>query len=207
MISIQVKEMDRRQQIIEVSQQFFATFGYHKTKVSDIVREVGIAQGTFYWHFKSKEAIALEIIHQGQTDLLQLISQGYRKSPGTVQDAVKSSEKLFEDLFTFSIGNRYVMEMIFKGIESEESVQRAIMETRLKVEEAFKNNIKRAMDLNILPNQDPSLQSALLISLFEGILSRWLFGPEMSDSNLKKKIPKELAQEIVRFEFFGLLGI
>lgn len=199
--------MDRRQQILEVSQQFFATFGYHKTKVSDIVREVGIAQGTFYWHFKSKEAIALEIIQQGQTDLLQLISQGYRTSAGTVQDAVKSSEKLFTDLFNFSSQNRYVMEMIFKGIESEESVQLAIMETRLKVEEAFKDNIERAMDLNILPKQDPSLQSALLMSLFEGILSRWLFGPQSSDYNLKNKQPHELAQEIVRFEFFGLLGI
>ena len=49
--------MDRREQILEVSQQFFVTFGYHKTKVSNIVREVGIAQGTFYWNFKSKEAI------------------------------------------------------------------------------------------------------------------------------------------------------
>ena len=199
--------MDRRKQILEVSQQLFATFGYHKTKVSDIVREVGIAQGTFYWHFKSKEAIALEIIHLGQEGLLQVVSQGYRTSPGTVQDAVRASEKLFEDLFEFSILNRYVMELIFKGIESEESVQQAISETRIKVEEAFKNNIQRAMDLGILPIKDSSLQSALLMSLLEGILSRWLFGPVTSDSDLKDKKPKELAHEIVRFEFFGLLGI
>ena len=88
--------------------------------------------------------------------------KGIGKPPGTVQDAVKSSEKLFTDLFNFSIEHRYVMEMIFKGIESEESVQRVIMETRLKVEEALKNNIQRAMDLNILPKQDPSLTVCII---------------------------------------------
>ena len=129
--------MDRREQILEISQQLFASLGYHKTKISDIVREAGIAQGTFYWHFKSKEAIALEIIQQGRSRLLEVVAHGHRKSPGTIRDVVNSSEKLFEELFDFSASNRYMMEMIFKGIDGEESLKQAIIETRLKMEEAF----------------------------------------------------------------------
>jgi AcrR family transcriptional regulator len=197
---------DRREQILEISMKQFATNGYHKTKISDIVRAAGVAQGTFYWHFKSKEAIALEIIHRGQAHLLDVVSKGYRKSPGTVQDAVEASENLFEELFEFSIENRYFMELLLKGMESENSVNEAIIETRIKLEEAFQTNIRRAMDLGILPMNDPTLQSALLISLIEGILSRWLFGPVTKESNVKGKTPSELAREIVRFEFFGLLG-
>ena len=84
--------IDRREQIIAIAIQLFATNGYHKTKISDIVREAGIAQGTFYWYFKSKESIALEIIQAGQAQILEVVSKGYRTTPGTVADAVGSSE-------------------------------------------------------------------------------------------------------------------
>lgn len=207
MVSKQSVGSDRREQILEISLQLFAENGYHKTKISDIVREAGVAQGTFYWHFKSKEAIALEIIRIGQIHILEVIAQGYRQAPGTVQDAVKASEALFEDLLVFSQNNKYLMKLLLSGLESEESVNKAILETRIKMQEAFQNNIKRAMELGILPNNDPSLQAALLMSLIEGIIARWLLGPNSGQSNVTKKSPSEIAKEIVRFEFFGLLGI
>ncbi len=99
------------------------------------------------------------------------------------------------------------MKLLLQGIETEDSVQAAILETRQKLEEAFQNNIQRATDLGILPKKDPSVQSAMLVSLVEGMLERWLFSPVNKHSALQKKSAKELAQEIVRFEIFGLLGI
>ncbi|AIE58882.1 TetR/AcrR family transcriptional regulator [Bacillus methanolicus] len=192
---------------MQIALQQFAKYGYHRTKISDIVREAGVSQGTFYWYFKSKEAIALEIIKKGQEQLLKVVLQGYRQSAGSVQDAVKASEKLFEDLFTFAEQNKYLMKLILKGIETEDSVQEAILETRINIEEAFQKNIKRAIELNMLPAKDPALQSAFLMSLVEGIMARWLFEPLVKDSTIKKKTAKELAAETVRFEFFGLLGI
>ena len=62
------------------------------------------------------------------------------------------------------------MVLLFKGIETEESVHHAIEETREKLEEAFQQNINRAMELGILPKKDPNLESALLMSLIEGML-------------------------------------
>lgn len=206
-ISAQDKTQDRRNQILNVALKLFATRGYHKTKVSDIVQAAGVAQGTFYWYFKSKEAIALEIINNGQNSLITVISQGYRESKGTVSEVVKASEKLFADFFTYSQQNHDFMKLLLQGVESEDSVQAAILETRQKLEEAFQNNIQRATELGILPQKDPSVQSAMLVSLVEGMLERWLFSPANKHSALQKKSAKELAQEIVRFEIFGLLGI
>lgn len=197
---------DRRNEILNIALKQFAERGYHKTKVSDIVQEAGVAQGTFYWHFKSKEAIALELIHQGQESLLKVVSQGYRQSEGTVQDAVKASEKLFEDFFTFSKENKELMALLYNGMETEDSVRKAIVETKWKLEEAFQKNIHRAMDLGILPQKDPTLESALLMSLIEGMLIRWLFRSVPEHSHLHEKSAKRLAQDVVQFEFFGLLG-
>ncbi len=48
---------ERRSELIATAQQLFYTKGYERTSVSDIVKAVGVAQGTFYYYFDSKQAI------------------------------------------------------------------------------------------------------------------------------------------------------
>lgn len=47
----------RRNEILDAAEILFHDRGYHKTMVSDIVKEIGAAQGTFYYYFSSKEEI------------------------------------------------------------------------------------------------------------------------------------------------------
>jgi AcrR family transcriptional regulator len=44
-----------RGRILDVAEELFSKKGYDETAVSDIVSELGAAQGTFYYYFKSKE--------------------------------------------------------------------------------------------------------------------------------------------------------
>ncbi len=53
-----VKEAEeRRNEILDVAEELFVTKGYDKTSTNDILDRVGIARGTLYYHFKSKEEI------------------------------------------------------------------------------------------------------------------------------------------------------
>ena len=47
----------RRKEILDAAIELFEEKGYDDTAVSDIVKKVGVAQGTFYYHFKSKEEV------------------------------------------------------------------------------------------------------------------------------------------------------
>jgi AcrR family transcriptional regulator len=47
----------KRDDLIEVAAKLFYQQGYHCTGVQQIIQEAGIAKGTFYSHFKSKEAL------------------------------------------------------------------------------------------------------------------------------------------------------
>jgi AcrR family transcriptional regulator len=47
----------RRRELINCAQNLFYTKGYENTSVRDIVNEVGVAKGTFYYYFDSKLAI------------------------------------------------------------------------------------------------------------------------------------------------------
>ncbi len=44
-----------RGRILDAAEGLFSKNGYDETAVSDIVREMGVAQGTFYYYFASKE--------------------------------------------------------------------------------------------------------------------------------------------------------
>lgn len=61
--------LERRRQLIEVAGQCFAERGYHPTSVTEIVNELGVGKGVFYWYFDSKEQLFLEILREAQNDL------------------------------------------------------------------------------------------------------------------------------------------
>ena len=49
----------KRDELLEIASRLFYEQGYHRTGVKQIIDEAGIAKGTFYSHFKSKEALAV----------------------------------------------------------------------------------------------------------------------------------------------------
>ncbi|MEQ1572145.1 MAG: TetR/AcrR family transcriptional regulator [Myxococcota bacterium] len=52
----------RRAQIKGSALEVFSARGYHQTSVSDLVEAAGVARGTFYLYFDSKDAIFLELL-------------------------------------------------------------------------------------------------------------------------------------------------
>lgn len=54
-------EAVRRAQLLRAARKVFRAKGYGGASVSEIVREAGVAQGTFYLYFPSKKAAAVSI--------------------------------------------------------------------------------------------------------------------------------------------------
>lgn len=48
---------ERRNEILDTAQGLFNTKGYDASTINDILNEIGIAKGTFYHYFKSKEEV------------------------------------------------------------------------------------------------------------------------------------------------------
>jgi AcrR family transcriptional regulator len=69
---------ERRSELIACAQELFYTKGYESTSVRDIVDEVGVAKGTFYYYFDSKlgvlEAMVDEAISQSVALLHRIVA-------------------------------------------------------------------------------------------------------------------------------------
>ncbi|MDE7017582.1 MAG: TetR/AcrR family transcriptional regulator [Lachnospiraceae bacterium] len=65
-----VKEAEeRKNEILDVAERLFASKGFDRTSTNDILAEIGIARGTLYYHFQSKEEI-LDAMVERMTDRL-----------------------------------------------------------------------------------------------------------------------------------------
>lgn len=67
-----VKEAEeRKEEILDAAEKLFATKGFDNTSTGDILDAVGIARGTLYYHFKSKEEILDGVIERMTNRLME----------------------------------------------------------------------------------------------------------------------------------------
>ena len=64
---------DKRDRILDAAVAVFAKTGFHATKVSDIARQAGVADGTIYLYFRSKEELLVSLFEDRLERLLQYL--------------------------------------------------------------------------------------------------------------------------------------
>jgi len=81
---------DKPQQIIDAAIRVFARNGYYNSRVSDIAREAGIAAGTIYLYFKTKDEILVTLFREKMAGWVASVRREIAGEP----DAVAKLRKL-----------------------------------------------------------------------------------------------------------------
>ena len=64
-----------RSRLVEVAAQVFAEHGYSATTYEQLVQATGLSRGAFYFHFPSKEKLAVEVLRRTKDRWLAQVSQ------------------------------------------------------------------------------------------------------------------------------------
>jgi AcrR family transcriptional regulator len=67
-------------EILDATEYLFAIKGYRGTTISDIAKKMGVAQGMFYYYFKSKEEILEALLNRHTSALISEIKDMTRSS-------------------------------------------------------------------------------------------------------------------------------
>ena len=59
-----MSESDVREQIIESATKYFSRYGFHKTTMDEIAKNIHKAKGVLYYYFRSKEELFNEVLKQ-----------------------------------------------------------------------------------------------------------------------------------------------
>src|SRR5262245_9298406 len=85
-----MRDPEKPQQIIDAAVRVFARKGYFSSRVSDIAREAGIAAGTIYLYFDTKEQILITLFRQKMAEFVAALLRAI----GEERDAVAKVRRL-----------------------------------------------------------------------------------------------------------------
>jgi AcrR family transcriptional regulator len=108
-----VKEAElRRNEILDVAQRLFYAKGYDDTSIQEIIDAVGIAKGTFYHHFESKQELLDHVIDRMFIEALAPLEE-------TVADTrLNGIEKLQELYLAIGIWKAENKEFFYELVEA-----------------------------------------------------------------------------------------
>ncbi len=80
-----------RNDLIKTGRELFGTYGLKKTSIEDLTKAVGIAQGSFYTFFTSKEELYLEVMDREG----ELIKEKFLNEDERIEKLTRKSFKTF----------------------------------------------------------------------------------------------------------------
>ncbi len=132
-----------KRKIFEASMKLFAEKGYDATSIEEITATVGVAKGTLYYHFSSKEEIFNFLVEEGIKLLQNSIDIKTSKLPNYI-DKLKAIILIqikivvkYEDIITILLTQ-------FLGKKARnQKCQKLVYEYINKIEEIVKEGIKK----------------------------------------------------------------
>lgn len=121
----------------------FAKKGYHRTTVDEIAGALGVAKGTIYYHFKSKEELYLAVIHEG----VYLLEEQMRLSISVAKTPAEKIKKIIGCMLSFIEDENDFVFLFIKelcGTEIQRAVQARMLCGSIRIihsimEEGLKN--------------------------------------------------------------------
>jgi len=93
--------MTKKDAIIEAATRLFAAKGFNETSTAEVAKAAGVAQGTLFYHFKTKEGIMLEVFH----GIMETYHAGLEKAVKEEDTGLEALEAILRFHFTFTETN------------------------------------------------------------------------------------------------------
>ena len=78
---------EKRERILESALSVFARKGFYNAKVSEIAQAAGVADGTIYLYFKSKDNLLISLFEDRMSWLIQRLAAELEPIEGTLAEA------------------------------------------------------------------------------------------------------------------------
>lgn len=142
-----MSQSDTKQRLINSAIKIFSEKGFFNTKVSDIVKDAGVAQGTFYIYFKSKEDIFIYIIETITAQIENIIKENKSLNLPIDKKIEKFSTELFSLLYKYkNIGRIFFFQLLC----IDEKFKNIFLQTNKKISQFYLELFKEYKDKELI---------------------------------------------------------
>ena len=162
----------KKKQILKAASIIFFKKGYDKTKISDIARFAGIADGTIYKYFTSKEDILYSIAKENSLELLQ-ITQDHLKA---ISQPERRLNVLIKDYLDYHQFNQdYSSIIIFELRYNRDFYRIKDYDLFREFSKLFINTIHSGQEEGYFREEiDPILATKMIFGLIDHTMITWL---------------------------------
>lgn len=185
---------ERRTQLMAFAAQRFADKGYHPTSVGEIVDELAVGKGVFYWYFESKEELFIEILKDAQLSL----RRAQQRAIGSESDPIRRIELGIIASMRWYAENRHVVNLFAFAATEEAFAPTLRLGNETAVADA-QRHVAEAMRQGEIADADPLLVTHAILGVTGALVRRFVH--ERGDD------PDHVAHAAISFVRSGLFGV
>jgi TetR/AcrR family transcriptional regulator, fatty acid metabolism regulator protein len=191
---------DRRRQLLDAATAVFAEKGYRNAGVGDIIARAGVARGTFYLYFTSKQEIFLAIVedfHGRITRALDAVDAGALEAAGAgTPAALQASARSWLGFFA---AHRDAARVILREASSiDPRFEEGFTNLRRLAVKHFAARFRALQERGAArASIDPDLAAHLQLGMFDELLNTYVLADEHADLDA-------LARRLADFEWSGV---
>ncbi len=163
--------VDRRAQLLWAAAQVFAEKGFHHARVADIVQRAGVAQGTFYLYFPSKQAVLRALLAEFARRFLARHRQVQPHRAADLAAYQAQVAAFLTDLFQICWEHRGLAVVFFReGLAADPDLwaeYRAILQT---FHQQIAANLRLASDRGLIRPVEPDLAATALLGMGQAVV-------------------------------------
>ena len=151
MMRIVKEAAERRNEILDVAERLFCTKGYDQTSTNDILSEIGIARGTLYYHFSSKEDILDAMIDRILDEIVR------RASRIALDESVPVLERMTQTILASNVDTKTGDMILEQMHKPQNALMHAKMQERLlkQLIPLFTKLIEDGISQGLMQTDDP----------------------------------------------------
>lgn len=188
-----IKDDSVKERILDASIKLFLAHGFAGTTVKGLTDAAGVAKGTLYWYYKSKNQLLEEIIDQYSKELYD----GAVKRIGACQGDFKTKFKLFYKFVTelarekrelLLVSNTLLGELMGSGTEAEEKMR----EVHTKLHDFAKDLLDEGKKEGVIKKGlDTDLHAHIIMANFIGMHLQWCLKGDLFDATTYARLFRE----------------
>lgn len=199
------KFQDKRRVILDAALKTFVRRGYSETRVSEIASEAGVAEGTLYNYFPSKEDLLLALFDEKWSGIIDEIKNKISR----FDDPNKKLKAIFSLVIRMFKGDRQLAELFMVDVKQSSiflnnyTINR-IIEFLALIEEILEEGKRKGIYRKDL---DTRVAKMIIFGAAQGILLSWVLSESAAVKNNTFKFSLFQAAKTLKDVFkSGLVG-
>lgn len=179
----------RKNELLDAAQELFFTKGYKQTSIESIIKKIGVAKGTFYYYFKSKEDLLDKLTYKMSKKILEEVKKIVEKDD---LNAIDKLNQAYAVAGSVKLENMELLKVLLKAFYNDRNLffrHKMFMSSMEILAPEFSKIIRQGVNEKVFNTPFPDEAARLIFEIantFSGKIPQLIMDLDKNPENLNK---------------------